>query len=367
MLFCKRKRWYTGGARWFLYTREIAPAPEHPVLAGKPAFGTFRGPFGHFDIRGMKRPFGNLPIPEVISNRRIMGIMRFIFCDEGNIGEIELFDAGYFSFMETTLWNRLTKRRIAYRRIILPGLLKMPLEFGNSVTACRSHARFTRIHTRLQKGLIHADFDFLGSGARPPCEGRFEMNLAAPGAADLSAVIPYGVRRRCQASFQQTSALHGWIGTGYDDHHIPESSGVGYFDIRKAYFSLRTKKSVMIGLGRVDGRIVSFQLGNSVTREDYQYNDNVLFVDGKAWPLPPVKITRPFGVDGDWIIQDTESMVDLVFTPISDSPRKLSAFVLRTSYHTVYGTFEGALLTGDGEKIALRGYPGIGKKILLRI
>jgi hypothetical protein len=60
-------------------------------------------------------------------------------------------------------------------------------------------------------------------------------------------------------------------------------------------------------------------------------------------------------------------MVDLAFTPLSDSPRYLSAFFLRTDYHTVYGVYDGFLLTGDGEKIALKGFPGIGKKVRLRI
>ncbi len=353
--------------RCLLYTREVSTAPLSPVKAGKPAFGTYAGPFEWMDIRGMKRPFGNLPIPSVLTDRRVMGIMRFIFCDANNIGEIELFDAGYFSFMETTIWNRQTKRRIAYRRIIPPGFMGLPMEFGNSVTACRSRKRFTRIHARLSKGLIHADFDFLGSSARPPCEGRFEMDFSLPGAADLASVIPYRVRRRCLASYQAVAPLHGWIGTGFDDHRIEASSGVGYFDVRKAYFSLRTKMSMVIGLSRIDGRIVSFQLGNSVNREDDRFNDNVLFVDGRRWPMPPVRITRPYGVTGAWVIQDTESMVDLVFNPVSDSSRKLSAFVVRTDYHTVYGTFEGTLLTGEGEKILLRGFPGIGKKILLRI
>jgi len=350
-----------------LYTREITPAPERPVVSGVPDFGSFSGPFGKFDIRGMKRPFGNLPFPEFITNVRIMGVMRFLFCDSRNIGEIEFFDAGYFSFMETTLWNRKTHHRIAYRRIIPPGFLNFPKDLSNNVTASRSPNRYSRIHTRLQRKIIHADFDFVGSAARPPCEGRFEMDLSAEGSADLSSLLPYHVRRRCQASYQAVSVLHGWLGTGYDDHHITRAGGVGFFDIRKAYFSLRTKMSQMIGLGRHEGKILAFQLGNSVTREDHQYNDNVLFIDGKAFPLPPVKITRPYGINGEWIIQDTESMVDLVFRPLSDSARKLSAFVVRTDYHTVYGTYRGVLLAGDGQRIVLRGYPGIGKKILLRI
>lgn len=350
-----------------MYTREILPAPDFPVINGKPVFGTFSGVFKKFDIRGLKHPFTSLPLPSIATNFRIMGIMRFVFCDDNNIGEIELFDAGYFSFMETTLWNRKTCHRIAYRRILPPGLMKAPIDFSNSMTACRTHRRLVRIGMRLAKHRFVADFDFLGSDARPPCEGRLEMDLSLPGFADLSAVVPYRVRRRCQVSYLMTAPLSGSIGTGYDDYHIKPENGVGFFDIRKAHFGLRTKMSKMIGLGRLAGRMVSFQLGNPLSNDDARYNDNVLFIEGKAYPLPPVKITRPYGVSGEWVIQDTESMVDLVFTPISDSPRQLSAFIVRTDYHTVYGLYEGTLLTSDGEKIELKGFPGIGKKVLLRI
>jgi len=350
-----------------LYTREITPAPDFPVVDGKPVFGTFSGVFKDFDIRGMKHPFGMLPVPTFMTDIRIMGIMRFLFCDENNIGEIELFDAGYFSFMETTLWNRKTRHRIAYRRIIPPGLMKVPCNLLSSVTACRTHRRLVRLHSKLQKKRFLADFDFLGSDSRPPCEGRLEMDLSLPGFAELSTVTPYHVRRRCQAAYQMTAPLSGLIGTGYDDYRIDIASGVGFFDVRKAHFGLRTKMSKMIGMGRIDGKVVSFQLGNPTSNDDSRYNDNVLFVDGKAWPLPSVKITRPYGISGEWVIQDTESMVDLVFTPVSDSARQLSAFIMRTDYHTVYGLYEGVLLTGAGEKIVLRSFPGIGKKVLLRI
>lgn len=350
-----------------MYTREITPAPDSPIRNGSPVFGSFAGPVDTFDIRGVRRPFGDLPIPSFLTNVRIMGTLRLLFCDGGNVGEIEFFDAGYFSFMETTLWNRDTKRRIAYRRLIPPGIMKMPTRLDNAVIACRSRSRFVRIHSRLAKGFVYADFDFLGSDYRPPCEGRLEMDMDVRGFADLSAVLPFSVKRRCQLSYQATAPLEGWISTGYDDQRILADSGVGFLDVRTAYYPLRTKSSRLVGLGYLDGRLVSFQLGNSVCRDDGRYNDNVLFVDGKAWPMPPVKVTRPYGISGEWIVQDTESMVDLVFSPVSDSARKLSAFVVRTDYHTVYGLFEGILLTGDGERIVLHGFPGVGKKILLRI
>lgn len=102
VLFRKQKRWYNRPTRCVLYTREILPAPEYPVKNGKPVFGTFQGPFGHFDIRGMKRPFGNLPIPELITNRRIMGIMRFLFAMIGILAKLNCLMQGIF-----LLWKRL--------------------------------------------------------------------------------------------------------------------------------------------------------------------------------------------------------------------------------------------------------------------
>ena len=45
----------------------------------------------------------------------------------------------------------------------------------------------------------------------------------------------------------------------------------------------------------------------------------------------------------------------------------MSALIVRTMYHTVYVPFDGVLLTGEGERVVLKNFPGIGKKVLLRI
>ncbi|HAH63717.1 MAG TPA: hypothetical protein DCL73_16650 [Treponema sp.] len=78
-------------------------------------------------------------------------------------------------------------------------------------------------------------------------------------------------------------------------------------------------------------------------------------------------MTHPFGINHKWVIQDTETMVDLTFTPVSVNHRTLNILVMRTDYNNIYGTFDGMLLTGSGEKITLKNFPGIVKKNLLRI
>ena len=96
-------------------------------------------------------------------------------------------------------------------------------------------------------------------------------------------------------------------------------------------------------------------------------NENIVVFDGKTTPLPEVTITHPFGSAKTWVVQDTESMVDLTFTPVSINKRVLSILVMRTDSSTIFGTFDGVLLTGTGEKLFLKNFPGIVKKNRLRI
>ena len=90
-------------------------------------------------------------------------------------------------------------------------------------------------------------------------------------------------------------------------------------------------------------------------------------VNGKITAMPPVLITHPFGISKKWIAQDTEGMVDLTFNPISVNSRTLNIVLMRNAYTTIYGTFEGVLVSDDGEKIVLKNCPGIVKKSHIRL
>ena len=349
-----------------MYTRKLQPVPNKLIVNGTPQFGSFSGAFSNFDIRGVERPFGNLPFPTAMTNTRIKGIMRFLLCDNIYLGEINLFYAGYFSFMETTLWNMKKNLKLAYRQVIPFHLLKLPQNFTNSVTACRMKRRYVRILIHRPENLLYTDFDYIASDIRPSCEGHFEMNLSSTEKAEMSTLIPYGIRQRCQASYQVKAPVRGWINIGSEYHKLQEEITSGFFSISKAYFPLRTKSCNLVGFGRIDDTVISFQVGDSISNNENEYNNNVLFVGNEVWPLPPVKITRPYGIAHEWVIQDTENMVDLVFTPVSDSFRYLSIFIIRTQYHTIQGVFHGMLMNGRGKKFTLKEFNGIAKKILLR-
>jgi hypothetical protein len=142
-----------------------------------------------------------------------------------------------------------------------------------------------------------------------------------------------------------------------------------FLDIHRAYYKMRTKNEYAFGFSKIGERYISFCLAASTAdaARPNDYNENFLFVSGKMTPLPSIKITYPFGVNGEWVIQDTESMVDLIFTPRSIYSRNHSVFVLTTRYRLIYGVFNGALVTKTGERIVLKDFLGITKKHLIRL
>lgn len=347
-----------------MYSRKIEQAPDSPLINNKPLFGTFSGKFKYFDIRTLQLKVGPIQIPQIIGNFRIFESLRFYFIDETYIGEIELFNAHYFSYLEATIWNRKTTQKKAYRKLVVPSFIKMPRAFKNSVVVYRTKSRFVRIQYRHTK--LHIDFDFLGSKHKPPCAGAFVLNLESPEFVEASSVIPYKGKQRCQLSYFCSSSAEGWISTGLNDHVMQKEKGLGFFEIKKIHASLRTHSRFLTGFGLLNGQTITFRLTESEYQNQNKYNENIVFFNGKSWPLPPVKITRPYGFNKMWIIQDTESMVDLTFTPKSKNSRKISAFVVRTEYDTILGAFDGVLKLSKDLKIELKEFPGIGKKIILR-
>lgn len=347
-----------------IYTRPILKeTPAHPISNGKAQFGNFEGRFEYFAIKGLRRPFGNLPVPTRLTDLSVNTFMRFLFHGPKIIGEISFFVSPIFSTMETVYWDKTTKKKNAYRQFLPSGFLHMPKWLGYNITACRTSQRYVRLLSRLTRGSMHADVDFVGSKGRPALEARFDVNVQHPEAVQMSAVIPYFVTKRCEASYCFTAPMSGWLSENYRrDFAFPIEDSVCFFDYRKAYCGRQTKRILLTAFGTQEGKLISFQLSSPVAPDPDTYNDNILFYAGERTPLPPVKITMPFGIEQKWIIQDTEGMIDVTFIPIS----LLSRNFIRSDYNTVYGTFNGTLLRKNGEAVKLDAYGGIAKKFNLK-
>jgi len=188
--------------------------------------------------------------------------------------------------------------------------------------------------------------------------------------------------RRSMCVYKTLTAVTGDVVSGGQHIHFSPEKTTALFCDFKGYYPHRAYSTWCSALGfDNENRRFGFAFGENQTREPYSNNENALWINGKLTPLPPVKITRNIKDEKDWIIQDMEGMVDLVFTPkepeksIGESIFSGSAnwflgyagVLFGYNYENFLGCFNGLLVDIDGKELPVRNVWGTGEKFFLRV
>lgn len=344
------------------YERTLKDAPEKLVKNGKAQFGSFSKPPKSLDINGLKYPFGVLPLPTFITNLRIRTNLSFSFSTSEYYGCIDILDSKIYGFCEVNIWNKKTLQRYSYKNIMLliRRLIKKDLEKGFCYTY--SKRREVKISWNKKRNLFYVYLNLKGDNVRPNFMGTF-VSSYEDNIPSLTSVLPAPTKRRCYVSFQQPISLEGGLCPtrgNMNPFYLPQNAQ-SLFVLTKAYYKSRVLNNCISGMGKVGEDEITFRIVESsiLPTDKNTYNENVLFVNNEMTALPPATVAHPFGRMKKWSIQDTENMIDLVFTPISASQRRISVVLLHAQYFTVYGTFDGVLITKEGKSITLKDFPGI--------
>ncbi len=350
-----------------MYSRQFCEPPEHLVQNGKAHFGSFIGVSPKTDIRGMRAPYAGIPVPSIISNLRIKSRLDFAFSLENFIGLSQFIDFKVIGLGEIIFWNKETGKKYVYHTIMPPRRRFVPVLTTRGICACYRKSRFIKISWGRQHQHHALTFKVKGDSARPDAEGYMYSPIQDAMHTDSLFVCPSPASSRCNVTWFSSMTITGHVAV--NSAKTEDGPGLGIMTLNRAYYKFHSKSSSVYGIGNSKGKNIVFYLksSNMDAADADAYNCNVLVVDGKQTTLPSVYMTHPFGIDKNWIIQDTESMVDLTFTPISVNSRTLNLIALRTTYDTMYGTFEGVLLTSEGEKIVLKNFPGLLHKGMLRL
>ena len=350
-----------------MYSRQFSEPPEHLVQNGKAHFGSFDGVSPKTDIRGMRAPYAGVPVPSIISNLRIKSRLEYIFSFKDYIGISQFYDFKVFGLGEIIFWNKESEKKYVYHTIMPPRRRFIPVSTDKGICASYRKTRFIKISWGRQHKHHSLTFNVKGDSARPDAEGSIYSPLQDDMHTDSFFVCPSPASSRCNATWFSSMKVLGQI--SINKEAAEESEGLGMMILNRAYYKFHSKSTTTYGIGTVKDKNIVFYLktSNMDAADSDTYNSNMLVVDGKKTALPPVYITHPFGLEKNWIIQDTESMVDLTFTPLSVNSRTLNLIAMRTSYYTMYGTFEGVLLDSNGEKIILKSFPGLLHKGMLRL
>lgn len=363
-----------------MYTREITAVPDSFVKDRRPVFGTFKGHPAVLDIRGIYKPYGVLPLPVRVTNFCVRSRLLFSFFAGDYIGRIHFIDVKAFGFSEVTLWNIKTGAKAAYRS--LTGFRRhfVPNNLEKAVTSNYIKRRYIRLGWDKSQKRLSVRCRLKGDSSRPSVRASFSAGFGDESerskTCELTFSEPYPTLRRSHVSFESVSALEGGLALTHNDGSEESHEGlrgVCAFNITSAYMEFHSRGDAVLLIGSYEGSILAVALTSDIEGkvDTYTYNRNAVFYKGETLPLPPVVISHYSGIEKQWVIQDTENMVDLTFTPVSVSANRIQAFIIRSVYSTIYGTIDGSVVTGASAgaegRLVFKAFPALAENYLVRL
>lgn len=350
-----------------MYSRSFDEPPRKLIEGRKAHFGTYTGVSPRFDIKGMRAPYAGIPLPSIISDIRIKSRLNYYFSIEKYIGLVEFFDFKIIGLAEICFWDKTNGKKYVYHSIMPTRRRFIPKNTERGICASYKHSRYIKISWEKQRASKAMRFHLKRNSAWPDSEGWFHSIREDSMQQDLSFVNPAPSTSRCSAIWFSSMKINGHLAVKGEE---PDNSpGLAAMVMNRFYSKTLSRATRICAMGNSGGKdIVFYMEATSYDAADCdKYNGNALVIDGVSTALPSVVATHPFGLNKKWIIQDTESMVDLTFTPSSLYRRALNLIALRSAYSHIYGTFDGVLLDKDGNKINLKDFPGMITRSYMRV
>jgi len=349
-----------------MYVREIQPPRATPIENGVPVQGTWTTAFNEVDLLDIRKPY-RFPAPSFILDSRIKEWESFFIQDDRFILLAQFCNYKIFRHASVLLYDKDQSEQLRFGKTIPGTGWRMPKSLKNASLDSRSWGFYFRIHNWLDADSIKLDLDIEPTRKRPSFTAHIEFDL------DKSKTTPMAVNlvlneNRCMYAYKTLAPVMGDMVFG--GHHISlnPSQTTGIFCDIKGYFPFPVFSQWCSAAGFDSSeRRMGFSVADNQNRESFKNNENALWLDGKLTPLPPVKITGTAGPEAEWIIQDMEGMVDLVFSPREQIRYKMTHLLPRSFYESPLGYFNGVVVTSEGEEIPVRNMCGTGEKLFLRV
>ncbi|MDR1635917.1 MAG: DUF2804 domain-containing protein [Treponema sp.] len=349
-----------------MYTRELLEPRATPLEKGRPVYGTWTGDFKEVDLLDIRRPY-RWPLPRWIRDSRIKEWESFdIQNDRFYLGAI-LANLKMFRFAQVTLYDKESGEKLRYIKAIPFSGWKLPRGLANASVSSRSYGFFFRIHDWLDADTIRVDLDVEATRKRPSFTAHLMYDLGRDKVTPMAVNLGFS-GDRCVYAYKAVAAVQGDMVFGGRHISLGAEETSGIFCDFKGFYPYPMQSVWVKGAGfDQEGKRIGFSLGENQTRENHRNNENALWVNGELTPLPPVRITMPGGINSDWIIQDVEGMVDLVFSPRESLRSGFNLILSRTEQETCLGRYHGMLVNAKGEQTQVHNLWGTGEKIYLRV
>lgn len=348
------------------YERPFGNPPDRVVQDGEFVFGCWNGPPGQANMLDLARPY-HYPVPRWVKDGRCKEWVAFQFGDKRWFFFTSLYDAKSFSLARFSAWDREKRRLFEFKHLTPLGRFNLGENLRERTAGCRESHGAVRYRFDLDQGFARIDVRSTKHGKRSHFGGSFEFAYNARQTAPISACLPLGLNLATYST-RVLMPVQGWFEAGGERHELSGPEAMGLLDDHKGYYPYQMRFDWVAGFGLdAKGRRVGFSLTDNQVKDQDAINENVLWINSRAFPLPRIKVTRPNGPDGPWYVQDTEGLVDLTFKPERKNDLRVNLLFAASDYHGPFGAFEGTLRSPDGsEKVDASGLYGVGEQRYLR-
>ena len=349
-----------------MYTREILPPRASPVENGVPLAGTWNRAFTNVNLLDIQKPY-QWPLPRWLRDYRLKEWEGFSVQDDRFILAAFLGNFKMCRMARVILYNKENGETYIYRKILPGGGWKMPRSLSHGLVECSSSGFFFRIHTWLNADTVRLYLDSAATRKNPAFTAHLAFCMGNRNATPAVVSLNFTDKRNMYV-YKSIAAVRGDIVLGREHFNLEQENCMGIFCDYKGFFPYRMKGGFCTGTGiDGDGRRFGFHIAENQAKETHKNNENAMWTNGCFTPLPPVRITMPNGPESDWVIQDLDGMVDLVFTPMEKNRFNPNFFAARTDFFSSIGYYNGILVNDKEEQILVKNLWGSGEKLYLRV
>lgn len=328
---------------------------------GRVVFGTFNKEFEDMDLLKAKKP---TKVPSFLNKLRLTlweacevhvkdGILLAAASDMAVLGKILIL---YYdkTTKELYQWDITTRSKKA---IIAKNLLN-----GNE-TKCQTRNGHVKFINNFESGRASLHGKYSNSN------GTIEFDFMLNRLSDPCVVsIPFGENRPLYSQKDFFKAV-GNLKINGKEIEVDEKA-TAIIDDHRGYYPRRAHYDWLSTMGKFnfdkDEEYLAFNLtrNQSINQEDY--NENILWKEGKSSLLPPITFDknnslREFKEGTEWIVKDEHDMVNVKYKIYNRFAMLVNVVFVKIEYYVTFGELEGYIRDENGKKYNLDNIAAIGE------
>lgn len=231
------------------------------------------------------------------------------------------------------------------------GKLQLPPSSQEGVTQFQNKRLSMRFEAGHGVRTLHCTFKRFYEGKDLICD----IQLQQPAMDSMVIATPWKEKKTAFYYNQKINCMRasGTAKVGDQLYTFDETTDFGTLDWGRGVWTYDNTWYWGSGNMDLDGKAFGFNIGYGFG-DNRSATENMLFYEGKAHKLDD--ITFDIGQDPmkPWTILSSDHRFDMMFTPLLDRAAKISALIVSSDQHQVFGYMNGTAILDDGTALEIK-------------